>query len=129
MHKHTLTPSAKTSYKTGVDEIVGLADAMRLSIKPLLDHLNELDDWCGDGWFKMESAEYKGRDGFIPHSHNFGGVEIGAVVPKCGEYNFSFLEFGEIEREPGQSDEDWDAQRDIEESDGHLEAVPKLKLR
>ena len=111
------------SYKCGVDEIVGLKSAMLEAFKPVANHLNELESWSGDGWFKIESSEYKSRDGFIPHSHNCGGLEISSVVPKCGEYNFDFLEFGEYsEQEPGQSEEDYDMQRDSEESEGHLDA-------
>jgi hypothetical protein len=125
-----LTKDAKHSYKIGLDEVVGLESVLRKILEPVRAHLNDLDNWSGDNWFQFETVEYKSRDGFIAHSHNCGGIEIRAIVPKCGEYNFDFLEFGEYEeQEKGQSDEDYDRQRDIEEYEGHLDAQLRVWLK
>jgi hypothetical protein len=128
IHAHkSLKIDMSDSYKCGVDEVAGLKRAMGEAMLPVLKHLNALESWSGDGWFKFSEAEYKSRDGFRANSSNCGGVLIESVIPKCGEYDFDFLEFGEYsEREPGQSDEDYDSQRDSEECDGHLDAALRI---
>lgn len=120
------------SYKLGMNEVVGLRQAMLEVFQPVATHLNELDNWSGDDWFKIEDVEYKSRDGFIAHSHNCGGLELRAVVPKCGEYEFDFLEFGECDEcgtpelglnkhgEPAQCG--YEGQECAHISDGHLDA-------
>lgn len=122
-HSIQLTPEAAHSYKIGMNEIVGLEAAMRDVFQPVADFLNEQESWSGDDWFKIETAEYKSRDGFIADSHNYGGLQIHTVIPKCGEYDFAWLDFGEYsEREDGMTDEEYDSQRESEESEGHLDA-------
>jgi hypothetical protein len=92
--KHQLTKSAHLSYKIGVDEIVGLKAAMIDVLKPIQKIIKNKVYWndC-----ELEAVEYKRRDGFIPHSHNCGGVEFSLVIPKCEEYEFGFIEFGECD--------------------------------
>ena len=93
--------------KVGMDEIVGLEDAMRKVFKPIETTLLDKMYWCrGDEDGIVHKAEYKSRDGFIPHSHNCGGLKIVQVVPKCEEYEFGFLEFGE-----------WDGEHYCEDTD------------
>lgn len=81
------------SYKVGIDEIVGLKKEMTKLIKPIQDAVHDKAYWARETTF--ESSEYKSRDGFIPHSHNCGGLDLTIIVPKCEEYDFGFLEFGE----------------------------------
>lgn len=111
------------SYKLGIDGVVGLKTAMLQVFKPVAAHLNELDYWSGDGWFKITLSEYKSRDGFIAYAHNCGGLEIRSVIPKCSENDFDFLEFGEYsKRKNGVSDNEYDQICYSEEYDGHLDA-------
>lgn len=77
----------------GIDEVVGLKDEMRSVFKKITNELNGRIYW---GTLVHES-EYKRRDGFIPHSHNNGGLEISEVIPKCEEHEFDFLEFGDYD--------------------------------
>lgn len=127
-----LTPNAHNSYKIGLNEVVGLEEAMELALKPILDHLNEISrTWSGDGWFKFDTAEYKSRDGFIAHSHNLGGVMIESIIPKCGEYDFGFLEFGEYETDGLEdlTESEIDSRRESEESEGYLDAKLRIWLK
>lgn len=114
------------SYKTGVDEIEGLKEAMRDAFRPIVEELNSTFYW---GMRPVRWVEYKSRDGFIPYKHNCGGIELFEVLPKCEEYSFPFVEFGEC-------DECGDAERYPDgdhlcgdkgsycsaEGDGHLDA-------
>lgn len=95
----------KNSYKIGIDEVEGLKDAMKEVLAPVLNRINEDVYW---NILELEETEYKRRDGFIPYSHNCGGVEISAIIPKCEEYNFGYLEFGE-----------WDGEHYCDEKDKH----------
>jgi len=88
-----LTPQAHQSYKIGVDEILGLAEAMRLAMAPIRDLLRDKAYWNRE--LEFEALEYKRRDGFIPYSQNCGGVELGLHIPECESYEWNFLEFGE----------------------------------
>lgn len=114
------------SYKLGMNEVVGLEQAIQAAFQPVLDQLNEQESWSGDGWFKLEPVEYARRDGFIPHSHNCGGLAIDSIIPKCGESAFSCLEFGECDGCYGDGDEEkCCAEMGGEcayECDGHLDA-------
>mgnify|MGYP001613225003 CR=1 FL=1 len=82
--------------KVGIDEVVGLKDILKDLIIPVVDRLKQDVYW--DDLILYES-EYKVRDGFIPYSHNCGGVEIGLMIPECESYEFPYLEFGECENE------------------------------
>lgn len=97
------------SYKVGMNEVIGLEAAMRETIKPVLDTIKNRLYWNES--LDFEPVEYKSRDGFIPHSHNLGGLQLWTVIPKCEEYNFSFLTFGDYD-----SDYDYDGDSD------HLDA-------
>jgi len=120
-----------SSYKVGMDEIPGLEAAMREAFKPVVEHLQDLAYWNRET--DAEKSEYKRRDGFIPHSHNCGGLEWSTVVPSCVKYEFDFLEFGECD-ECGKADEypEGDHQCGYKgfecayESEGHLDA--KLRV-
>jgi hypothetical protein len=87
-----LTKDAHNSYKIGIDEIVGLSSAMREVFKPIQSALKEKMYWSD---VEVLPTEYKSRDGFIPYSHNCGGIEISEIIPECESYDFQFLEFGE----------------------------------
>ncbi len=121
--RHQLTKEAHKSYKTGMHEIQGLEASMREALKPILKTLQDKIYWTKP---EFEPAEYKGRDGFIPHSHNLGGLQFHGVVPKCEEYDFGFLDFGD-------HDEDCEVHKGEEcscgESDGHLDAGLRIWLK
>jgi hypothetical protein len=70
---------------------------MRSVFTPIESAVRDLCYWAKDDKHLVEKAEYKRRDGFIPHSHNCGGLQVNLVVPKCEEYDFGFLEFGECD--------------------------------
>jgi hypothetical protein len=80
--------------KVGVDEIEGLKPLMLELMRPLQAKVKEHVYWndCA-----LTEAPYKSCDGFIPHSYNCGGIQLDLVIPKCEEYEFSFLEFGECD--------------------------------
>ncbi len=80
------------SYKLGINEVQGLKKAMIKQMSVVQEHLKENCYWSD---VQLIDSEYLGRSGFIPHTHNCGGIEICEVIPKCCEYDFSFLEFGE----------------------------------
>lgn len=84
------------SYKIGMEEIEGLERAMRSAFQPIVDSIADRVYWY-DKDSLVSRAEYKSRDGFIPYADNHGGLELNAVIPKCEEYDFSFLEFGECD--------------------------------
>lgn len=91
--KLPLTKDAHKSYKIGVDEIVGLKAAMQSVMTPVRDSLRDKAYWNRE--LEFDDLEYKSRAGFIPYSHNCGGVELGMHVPECEQYTWDFLEFGE----------------------------------
>lgn len=94
-HFVKLTENANQSYKIGVDEIEGLRAALVDAISPVTKALKSKIYWYDE--IEINDLEYKSRDGFIPYSHNFGGVKIGLHIPECESYEFDFLEFGEPE--------------------------------
>ena len=77
-----LNQSAKHSYKIGMEEIEGLEHAMRQAFEPVLESIAGRIYWY-DKDRLISKAEYKSRDGFIPHSDNYGGLEIQAIIPSC----------------------------------------------
>lgn len=123
------------SYKTGINEVKGLAKALETLLKPIQKHLKEHSYWndCA-----IEHTEYLRRDGFIPHSHNCGGQQIYLVIPKCESYEFDFLEFGECDvcgtaecvNEAGEPIQcGYEGQECASESDGHLDAALRIWLK
>ena len=95
-HKNTkIQVDMKGSYKLGMNEVIGLRDAMLAAFQPVVDAIKAKAYW--NETLAADDAEYKSRDGFIPHSHNCGGLQLGLVIPKCEEYEFGFLEFGECD--------------------------------
>lgn len=85
----------KNSHKIGMEEIVGLEMAMRDAFKPIETLIRDLAYWESENKHLVDTAEYKRRDGFIPHGDNFGGLQIRMIVPKCEQGCFDILEFGE----------------------------------
>lgn len=83
--------------KVGVDEIEGLKQAMQEVVAPIASTLRDKMYWNSE--LEFTPSEYKSRDGFIPHSHNHGGLEIREVIPDCERWEFDFLEFGEWDGE------------------------------
>jgi hypothetical protein len=81
--------------KVGINEVVGLKDAMARVVVPIVDHLKQGIYW--DDGLGFEESEYRSRDGFMAYSHNCGGLELCTIIPKCEEYDFGFLEFGECD--------------------------------
>jgi hypothetical protein len=80
--------------KLGVDEIQGLKETLRKVMTPVRDVVEDRAYWTD---VTLDDTEYKSRDGFIPYSHNCGGVEVSIIVPKCEEHDWSFLVFGECD--------------------------------
>lgn len=110
----------KTAYKIGMNEIKGLEKAMRDVIDPIRAALVDKMYWNED--LKFEQVEYVSRDGFWAHDDNFGGLQIQTVIPKCEEYNFDFIDFGECDcAENGCTDDGC-----LSEQDGHLDAALRI---
>lgn len=118
--KHQLTSTAKYSYKIGVDEIVGLKQAMQQVMQPVLTLIREKAYWNDN--LQFDAIEYKSRDGFIANSHNFGGVSIGVCVPQCEEQDWQFLEFGELT-------EEYTREEDFYSNEGELDAYIHIILK
>jgi len=118
--KVKLTPEASRSYKIGVDEVVGLREALESAMTPVRDSLRERAYWNRE--LEFEALEYKSRDGFIAHSHNCGGVELSLHVPECESSDWSCLEFGELTEE---------YTRDVDpyENEGELDAYLRIILK
>lgn len=114
--------------KVGMNEIEGLKEVMTDLMLPVQKAVKEHVYWndCA-----LEEAEYKGCDGFIPHSHNCGGIQLNVVVPKCEEYDFSFLEFGEIEDSEveGMTEEEREEYENSMDNEGHLDASLEIWLK
>ena len=108
------------TYKIGMNEVEGLRDSILKAIEPMVEVLS--DSMCfGDQ--SIEDAEYTRRDGFIPHSHNHGGIQMHVHLPKCQEYDFSWIEFDEYETncEEGNCGE-----CDVCCDEGHFDAFVKF---
>ena len=118
------------SYKIGLHEVVGLKAAMTRVMQPLLVALNDAESWCGDGWFKLSEAEYKSRDGFIPHTHNCGGLMIESVLPECGQSDFPSLNWPEYTpSEDGMTDDQQDEERQSYADNGYLDCHLRIWLK
>jgi hypothetical protein len=113
-------------YKVGINEIEGLTDAMTKALIPIQNLVKERVYW-NDA--EICQTEYIGRDGFIPYSHNHGGVEISLVIPKCESYEFDFLEFGECDECDGEKQCGYKKQECGSESEGHLDAKLRIWLK
>jgi len=112
----------RNSYKIGLDEIQGLEKAMTEVLNPVLESVTDRVYWSDD--LKFESTEYRSRDGFMAYSSNCGGMELLVIVPKCEEYSFKFLEFGECD------DKECDHEQECGyESEGHLDAKLRVWLK
>lgn len=83
------------SYKLGMNEVVGLREAMAKALQPIREILRDKAYW--DESLDFEDAEYKSRSGFIANKDNCGGLMLCLQVPDCEQYDFSFLEFGECD--------------------------------
>jgi hypothetical protein len=114
------------SYKIGLDEIEGLKDAMAEVLKPLVDHLKDKIYWND---LELQSSEYKSRDGFSPYSHNCGGLDLTVVIPKCEEYDFSYLGFGECDECTAETQCGYNGQECGADGEGHLDAKLRVWLK
>lgn len=104
--------------KIGMNEVEGLEQVLKELVQPIEAHLKKEIYWSDH--VEFTPTEYRSRDGFIPHSHNCGGLDFQAVIPRCEEYEFSFLEFGECD---GECDEEYGCSCDDE---GHLSASLRI---
>lgn len=116
------------SYITGMDEIAGLREAIEKVLNPVKDIFQSHVYWDD---LKYTDREYKPREGFIPYSHNKGGLELTLHVPKCEEYNFDFLDFGTCDGcfQDGPeccADHGGECLYDM---DGHLDAFLRVALK
>ncbi len=82
--------------KTGINEVEGLKEVLLKSMAPMLAFVKDKTYWNDD--LELSESEYKSRDGFIPYRENCGGIELTCIIPKCEEYDWSFLEFGECDQ-------------------------------
>ncbi len=121
------------SYKTGLNEYQGLNKALREVLKPVQTFIKDKIYWndC-----TLEDSEYKSRDGFIPYSHNFGGIQVHVVIPKCEQYEFGFLSFGECEDcgnaelyPEGDHQCGYNGTECASEVEGHLDASLRIWLK
>jgi len=113
--------------KVGVNEVKGLLPAMTLVVSPIVKHLKQSIYW--DDNLGFEQSEYKSRDGFIPYSHNCGGLELCTVIPSCESYSFPFLEFGEWDGTHYCDGKDKDNCNCSDDSDGHYDAKLRVWLK
>lgn len=112
--------------KVGINEVKGLKAVMLDLMKPVQVWLTNSIYWSE---CKPCESEYKSRDGFIPYSHNCGGIEFSEIIPSCEEYNFSFLEFGQCDPEYcdcHKPDSSGECSLDI---DGHKDAKLRVWLK
>jgi hypothetical protein len=87
-----ITKDAKDSYQIGINEIVGLKDAMLKIMTPVQVAIKENVYWAD---VDLKESEYKPRAGFIPYSSNCGGIELIEIIPQSESDSFSYLKFGE----------------------------------
>jgi hypothetical protein len=109
--------------KIGMNEVQGLRDVLADLLEPIRDVLADTCYWTG---VTLNDTEYQSRDGFIPHSHNCGGLDISLVIPKCESYNFDFLKFGEYEHDETLSDSENEENEDAENNEGHNDASLRI---
>lgn len=130
MGKSKVTIQMGNSYKLGMNEVLGLRNAISEAFSPLCNAIKDKAYWSS---VALEDVEYMDRDGFIPHSHNCGGLRINLVIPKCESYEFDFLEFGECD-ECGDTEKypegdhrcGYEGQECAYESEGHLDAALRI---
>lgn len=113
--------------KVGMNEVEGLAASMKQAFTPVVDFIKDKTYWNDN--LDSEPAEYTSRDGFIPHSHNCGGYRVGSVIPKCEEYDWSFLEFGKCDPEFCSCHTDTNNGECELDIDGHNDSVFKVWLK
>lgn len=126
MKMHSSLLVDQSSYKIGVDEISGIKDVLTELLEPVRAAIQENVYWSK---VELSDAPYKWRDGFIPHSHNCGGIKIFEVIPKCEECNFEYLEFGEWDGThccDGSDIDNCDCAHDV---DGHYDAALEIWLK
>jgi hypothetical protein len=124
------------SYKTGINEVKGLKQVLIKLMRPVQDAVKERVYWSD---CELGATEYESRDGFIPYSHNCGGIELRLVIPKCESYEFEFLEFGEcdecgkpelgLDRYGNPKQCGYNGDECASESDGHLDAILRVWLK
>jgi hypothetical protein len=122
------------SHKVGINEVVGLNKAMRDVMTPIQALIKDKVYWndCD-----LDETEYKSRDGFIPYSHNQGGIQLSLVIPSCEKDGFDHLiEFGECDEcgnaelyPEGDHQCGYKGQECGYESEGHLDAHFRVWLK
>lgn len=123
----------KNSYKLGLDEVKGLKEVMISIFLPVKEAIQDNVYW---NTIELDELEYKSRDGFSAYSSNCGGLKISEIIPKCEEYEFDYLEFGEVDASDiegyaeAKTDEDrealWDAEYEILSSEGYIDALLRI---
>lgn len=113
--------------KIGLNEVIGLKVAMEEVLQPIVNHLERSIHWIDD--LKFSETEYRSRDGFIPYESNCGGMELCEIIPKCEEYNFSFLEFGECDECNGETQCGYEGMECAGDSEGHNDAKLRVWLK
>ena len=81
--------------KIGINEVIGLKEAMKNALLPVQELLKESVYWNDS--IELVESEYKSRDGFIPYLSNHGGIEISELIPKCEVYSFPIIPVTECE--------------------------------
>lgn len=121
-HNSLKVNTSEYTYKIGMNEVERLEASIRTCLEPLKLVLEDKVYW---DHIVFQKAEYLSRDGFIPHSHNCGGLQFNVTIPKCEQYNFGKIEFGEItddDLKDYQSDEERQKLEQSYEDEGHLDA-------
>jgi len=116
----------KNNIKTGVDEIEGLSQSLNKLMAPLTQAIKDKIYWNDD--LAPTPIEYKARDGFIPYSHNLGGLQLQTVIPHCEQYEFGFLDFGQCD-ECGDIQCGYGGMECGAESEGHLDANLRIWIK
>lgn len=119
------------SYKVGMNEVIGLKEAMTAVMLPLQAALRDAQSWSSNAdWFEMNEAEYKSRDGFIPHGHNLGGIQINQVIPECGQSDFHNLDYPEYKpTSDDMTEEQQEIERQTEAGEGYLDCHLRIWLK
>lgn len=115
-----------SSYKVGVNEVVGLLDAMKEAMSPVQAWLKDLTYWTD---CELTESEYKSRDGFHAYSHNCGGIELSEIIPECESYQFDFLDFGECSECKVDSQCGHNGMECASAGEGHLDAKIRVWLK
>ena len=121
-HNSLKVISSEYTYKIGMNEVQGLEASLNKCLEPLKKLLEEKIYWSK---VEFERAEYLRRDGFIPHSHNCGGLQFNVTIPKCESYGFGSIEFGEVTDDDLKDCKNDQEREEVEQSyedEGHLDA-------